>query len=87
MALIEADVSRARAILRDYGEKTGERISFTAFIITCLGKAIDQNRYLHACRDLRGRLILFEDVDCTTLIEIDLQGGEIPAGPHYPGDQ
>ncbi len=78
IALIEADVTEARQILRAHKEKTGENLSFTAFIIACLAKAIDQNRYIHARRDFRGRLILFEEVDCATAIEIELQGQKFP---------
>lgn len=77
-ALVEFDVTEARAILHAHKERTGETLSFTAFVLTCLGKAIDQNKYLHARRDVWGRLILFSDVDCTTMIEIDLDGQKFP---------
>ena len=78
VALIEADVSEARRIIHAYKAKTGEDLSFTAFIMACLGAAIDQNKYLHACRDMWGRVILFDEVDCTTIIEIDLEGQKFP---------
>jgi len=77
-ALVEADVTNARRLIRDRQEKTGESLSFTAFIVSCLGQAIDQNKYLHARRDFWGRLILFEEVDCTTMIEIEFQGQKFP---------
>ena len=77
-ALVEADVTEARRLLQAHKEATGESLSFTAFILTCLGKAIDQNKYFHARRDFRGRLILFEEVDCTTMIEIEFQGQKFP---------
>lgn len=77
-ALIEVDVTDARRILRVHKEKTGEAISFTAFILSCLGATIDQNRYFHARRDLLGRLVLFDEVDCATLMEVDLQGQKFP---------
>src|SRR5215216_2601476 len=38
--LIEVDVTEARRILREYKARTGESLSFTAFIVTCLGKAV-----------------------------------------------
>jgi len=38
--LLEVDVTRARAHLRDHKAKTGESLSFTAFIITCLARAV-----------------------------------------------
>ena len=78
LGLVEVDVTEARNIIRAHKKNTGETLSFTAFIIACLGKAIDQNRYMHARRDLWGRLILFEEVDCTTAIEIEFQGQKFP---------
>ena len=77
-ALVEADVTEARRLLREHKETTGEAVSFTAFILTCLGQAIDQNKYFHARRDFWGRLILFDEVDCTTMIEIEFQGQKFP---------
>jgi pyruvate/2-oxoglutarate dehydrogenase complex dihydrolipoamide acyltransferase (E2) component len=77
-ALIEVNVTEPRRILHSYKEKTGETISFTAFLLTCLGAAVDQDRIIHACRDLWGRLVLFDEVDCTTIIEIDLEGQKFP---------
>jgi pyruvate/2-oxoglutarate dehydrogenase complex dihydrolipoamide acyltransferase (E2) component len=77
-ALVEADVTEARRLIRDHKERSGESLSFTAFILTCLGQAIDGNRYFHARRDIWGRVILFEEVDCTTMIEIEFQGQKFP---------
>jgi pyruvate/2-oxoglutarate dehydrogenase complex dihydrolipoamide acyltransferase (E2) component len=46
--LIEVDVTRARAFLREHKANTGESLSFTAFIATCLGKAVDENKAVQA---------------------------------------
>ena len=48
--LIEVDVTRARAFMREHKAKTGEALSFTAFIITCLAKAVDENKSVQAYR-------------------------------------
>jgi pyruvate/2-oxoglutarate dehydrogenase complex dihydrolipoamide acyltransferase (E2) component len=72
--LIEVDVTRARAFLRDHKAKTGESLSFTAFIATCLGKAVDENISVQACRKGRKHLVLFDDVDVYTPIERDVAG-------------
>ena len=48
--LIEVDVTRARAYLRDHKAKTGEALSFTAFIIACLAKAVDEHKAVQALR-------------------------------------
>ncbi len=72
--LIEVDVSRARAFLRDHKAKTREALSFTAFIIACVGKAVDEHKSVQASRKGRKHLILFEDVDVLTYIERDVAG-------------
>jgi pyruvate/2-oxoglutarate dehydrogenase complex dihydrolipoamide acyltransferase (E2) component len=70
--LIEVDVTRARAYLREHQAKTGESLSFTAFLIACLGKAVDENKAVQAIRRGRKQLILFEDVDVMTFIEREM---------------
>ena len=40
--LLEVDVTKARAYLREVKARTGESPSFTAFIIACLGRAVDE---------------------------------------------
>jgi pyruvate/2-oxoglutarate dehydrogenase complex dihydrolipoamide acyltransferase (E2) component len=80
--LIEVDVTQARHILREYKERTGESISFTAFIVTCLGKAVEENKMVHAYRDWRNRLILFEEVDVNMVVEIEMEGRKVTL-PHF----
>src|SRR6266496_3303702 len=72
--LIEVDVTRARAFLREYQAKTGEHLSFTAFLATCLVKAVDENKAVQASRKGSKHLILFEDVDVYTPIARDVAG-------------
>jgi pyruvate/2-oxoglutarate dehydrogenase complex dihydrolipoamide acyltransferase (E2) component len=67
--LIEVDVSRARAFLREHQAKTGESLSFTAFLIACLAKAVDEHKAVQAYRKGRKQLVLFDDVDVETQIE------------------
>lgn len=78
LGLVEVDVTEARRRIREHREQTGETLSFTAFVLACLGQVIDRNRYFHARRDIWGRLILFDEVDCTTMIEIELDGEKFP---------
>ena len=67
--LIEADVTRARAHLRNQKAKTGESLSFTAFLIACLAQAVKEHKSVQASRKGRKHLIIFEDVDVLTYIE------------------
>lgn len=76
--LVEFDVTEARALLREHKERTGESLSFTAFVLHCAGAAVAEDKMIHACRDWRGRLVLFDDVDVNTIIEIEWEGRRFP---------
>jgi pyruvate/2-oxoglutarate dehydrogenase complex dihydrolipoamide acyltransferase (E2) component len=76
-ALLEFDVTRPRELLRARGS-AGEGLSFTAFVVASLARAIDEDRRLHAYRDWMGRLVLFDEVDVVTLIEPELGAVAIP---------
>jgi pyruvate/2-oxoglutarate dehydrogenase complex dihydrolipoamide acyltransferase (E2) component len=76
--LLEVDVSVPRERIRQHAERTGERLSFTAFIAACLGQAVDDDRTVHAYRDWRGRLVVFDEVDATLAIEVEIDGHKIP---------
>jgi pyruvate/2-oxoglutarate dehydrogenase complex dihydrolipoamide acyltransferase (E2) component len=67
--LIEVDVSKARAHLKDQKAKTGESLSFTAFLIACLAKAVEEHKAVQASRKRSKHLIIFEDVDVLTYID------------------
>ncbi len=72
--LLEVDVTRARAHLREHKAITGESLSFTTFLIACLAKAVDEHKAVQACRKGSKQLILFEEVDVYTPIERDVAG-------------
>jgi hypothetical protein len=78
--LLEIDVKKPREIIRDHQASTGERLSFTAYLASCAGRAVDGNKYLHAYRDWLGRLVLFDDVDIATMIEIEKNRKKFPIG-------
>jgi pyruvate/2-oxoglutarate dehydrogenase complex dihydrolipoamide acyltransferase (E2) component len=75
--LVEVDITDARTKLRQIKERTGESLSFTGFIVYCCARAIDEDKHLHAYRDWRNRLILFEDVDISLPVERSGQGQPI----------
>jgi pyruvate/2-oxoglutarate dehydrogenase complex dihydrolipoamide acyltransferase (E2) component len=81
-ALIEVDVTEPRRRIHEHKARTGETLSFTAFVIACLGKAIDENKMMHAYRDWRNRLILFDEVDVNTVVEIEVDGRKMVL-PHW----
>jgi chloramphenicol O-acetyltransferase len=67
--LLEVDVTTARAALREHKAKTCESLSFTAYLIACLGKAVDEHKAVQALRKGSKRLVIFDDVDVWTPIE------------------
>ncbi|MBK8797070.1 MAG: 2-oxo acid dehydrogenase subunit E2 [Anaerolineales bacterium] len=79
--LVEFDVTRARTIIRQHKEQTGETLSFAAFFLACLGQAIDSNKQMHAYRNWKRQLILFDEVDVNTLFEVEVEG-EKTIRPH-----
>ena len=72
--LLEVDVTRARTHLREHKASTGESLSFTAFLITCLAKAVDEHKAVQSYRKGGRHLILFEDVDVYTPVERSVAG-------------
>lgn len=72
--LVEFDITCARESIRRHKARTGEALSFSAFFLACLGKAIDPDRQMHAYRDWRNRLILFDEVDVNMLFEVEVDG-------------
>ncbi len=72
--LIEVDVTRARARLREHQATTGESLSFTAFLIVCLAKAVEEHKAVQALRKGRKHLVLFDEVDVYTPIEREVDG-------------
>jgi pyruvate/2-oxoglutarate dehydrogenase complex dihydrolipoamide acyltransferase (E2) component len=81
MGLIEMDVTRPRCMIQAHKARTGESLSFTAFVIGCLAKAVDKDKRMHAYRDWRNRLVLFDEVDVNVIVEIDLDGRKVTL-PH-----
>ena len=42
--LVEIDITNARQAIREHRKQTGEALSFSAFFLYCLGKAIEENK-------------------------------------------
>ncbi|WP_436923839.1 2-oxo acid dehydrogenase subunit E2 [Halosimplex amylolyticum] len=79
--LVEIDVTEARRAIRAIEAEEGEDVSFTAFVVYCLGRAIEDHPDLNAYRDWRGRVHVFDDVDVNVLVETEIRGERIGV-PH-----
>jgi pyruvate/2-oxoglutarate dehydrogenase complex dihydrolipoamide acyltransferase (E2) component len=67
--LMEVDVTRPLALLDGFKAQAPGEVSFTAFLVHCLARAVDRHTMLHAYRKGRRRLVVFDDVDVNTLLE------------------
>jgi hypothetical protein len=72
--LVEFDITKAREAIRQHKAQTGEALSFSAFFLACLGNAIDVDKQMHAYRNLRNQLIIFDEVDVNMLFEVEVDG-------------
>jgi pyruvate/2-oxoglutarate dehydrogenase complex dihydrolipoamide acyltransferase (E2) component len=67
--LLEIDVTEARDAIHAHKIKSGQRISFTSWVVKCIAQAVSEHKYVHALRKGRRRLIMFDDVDVVITIE------------------
>lgn len=73
---LEVDVTAARRTIAEYETRTGERLSFTGFLVYCLARAIDADRSVQAYRKGRKQLVVFDDVDVGIMVEHRFEGGK-----------
>ncbi len=80
--ILDLDVTDARERIRRIRERTGEGISFTGWMVRCLGQAVAEHRYVQAMR--RGHhLVTFADVDVTVTVERSIgEGSETVPMPY-----
>jgi pyruvate/2-oxoglutarate dehydrogenase complex dihydrolipoamide acyltransferase (E2) component len=79
--LVEVDVTDARERIRTIEEATGTKLSFTAFVVTCLATTVEERPHVQRYRDWRGRIHEFEDVDVNVVVERETDGERIGV-PH-----
>lgn len=72
----ECDITEAKRKIKAHYEKTGEKISFTAFLITVFARVVANHKNpMNALRKGTKELYIFEDVDIMTNIERKLPDG------------
>jgi len=67
--LLEVDVTVARKTLAEHKARTGESLSFTAFLAVCLARAVEEHKEVQACLKGRRQLVTFDDVNVGLMIE------------------
>jgi pyruvate/2-oxoglutarate dehydrogenase complex dihydrolipoamide acyltransferase (E2) component len=73
----EVDVSRPRRLIQNHFEQTGEKLSFTAYLMTCLGRTVAEYPEFNSFRKGR-KLIVLDDVTISSQIERVIDGVRTP---------
>jgi pyruvate/2-oxoglutarate dehydrogenase complex dihydrolipoamide acyltransferase (E2) component len=76
-SLMEVDVTEPRKWIKTHFEKTGEKLSFTAYIVTCLAYTLRDHPRMNSF--IKGnRLIILDDVTVNVLMEREVDGENVP---------
>jgi pyruvate/2-oxoglutarate dehydrogenase complex dihydrolipoamide acyltransferase (E2) component len=69
VSLLEIDVTGARKAIRAHRTRTGQGLSFTAWVVSCIAKASAEHPGVHAIRRGKRHLVRFHEVDIAVVIE------------------
>src|SRR6266498_4319464 len=73
----EVDITEPRRLIKEYFERTGEKLSLTAYVVACLAQVIKEHPQLNSF--IKGkRLIILDDVTVSVLIEREIAGEKAP---------
>lgn len=75
--ITEVDITKARRLIQEHFEMSGEKLSLTAYIVCCLAQVIKDYPLLNSFHKGRRQIIL-KEVTVNVLIERDIQGEKVP---------
>jgi pyruvate/2-oxoglutarate dehydrogenase complex dihydrolipoamide acyltransferase (E2) component len=75
--LSEIDITEPRRLIKDYFERTGEKLSLTAYIVTCLARVVSEHPELNSFTK-GNRLYTLDDVTVSVLVEREITGERVP---------
>jgi len=73
----EVDITEPRRLIEQHHERTGERLSLTAVVVTCLARTLDEFPRFNSFRK-GGRLIVLDDLTISVLFEREIDGESVP---------
>lgn len=76
-ALIELDVTEARKMISEK-KKQKQNVSFNSWLIKCISKAVEEFKDIHGIRKGKRKIVIFEDIDISIMIERKIQGEKVP---------
>jgi len=75
--ITEVDITKPRALIAEYRTQTGESLSLTAYVVTCLSRAFLDFPQFNSFRK-GGRLVVLEDVTISVVFEREIDGESVP---------
>ena len=76
-SVTEVDITIPRELIKRHKEQSGEKLSFTAYIVTCFAQVIRQHPRLNSF--IKGnRLVILKDVSISVMIEREFNGEAVP---------
>ncbi|MFW9956063.1 MAG: 2-oxo acid dehydrogenase subunit E2 [Candidatus Thorarchaeota archaeon] len=76
--LVEIEITKARNFISEREAKNGEKLSFTGWVIKCIGQAVSEHKEVQALRKGKTKLVIFDDVDVGMIVEKKSKSGRIP---------
>jgi pyruvate/2-oxoglutarate dehydrogenase complex dihydrolipoamide acyltransferase (E2) component len=76
-ALVEFDVTEARRRLTTLKE-SDSKISFNSWVIKCISEVVCKHKLLHGIRSGKRKIVIYEDVDISIMIEREVDGVKVP---------
>jgi pyruvate/2-oxoglutarate dehydrogenase complex dihydrolipoamide acyltransferase (E2) component len=70
----EVDVTVALQLIQAVKDQTGESLSFTAFVLYCMSKALDEFKPVQAVRKGK-KLYIYDEIDISTMVERENSAG------------
>jgi pyruvate/2-oxoglutarate dehydrogenase complex dihydrolipoamide acyltransferase (E2) component len=76
--LIEFDVTNGRNKIREHEKNTRKKISFTAWLLKCIGQAASEFKEVHSIMRGKNKIVTFDDVDISITVEKSVDGVKSP---------
>lgn len=77
-ALLEFDVTDSRAAIKEFRRQTGEKLSFTAWLVKTISATIKEFQEAHAFLLSKRKSIVFDDIDFSITVERIYDGQPVP---------
>lgn len=77
-SMIEIDVTDSRIKLNRKKSKSNNKVSFTSWILKCISQAVSENKQVHALRKGKNKLIVFNDIDISVIVEKNIDDVPVP---------